>query len=255
MAVPVDIARDEWRPKPPKYGYTPVRHTHVEWHHSVYPRTMEVVSQAQAIQRLHQVNKGWNDVFYNLGISGDGTVIELRGEGHRSQGTALTVCLFGNYDVEPVPVAVQRRMAEILLHYPHGETYHRERAAGTKYASACPGQYAIDLIESGALHRLGKPLPPPEKPVNEPTTIDKMGGGVLVQASLDEAGKGWLAVPVPFDRFAGVVEHGPFPPVDGYKWGQTSHLRFRAQPRGALTVIVVEGGKRNERVAFHVRER
>jgi len=82
------ISRDSWGAKPAKKGYSKlgeVKGLVIHW--SAYPIAVgnqAEMDQAKAIQRLHQVDRGWNDVAYNFLVGDTGQIYEGRGFGNRS---------------------------------------------------------------------------------------------------------------------------------------------------------------------------
>lgn len=150
----VQHSRVEWGASGFPRNHITVSHTHVEVHHDVYPTKWDPARHCRAIEDQH-LAKGWNGPFYNLGLDRDGELWELRGLGRQSQGTALTVVLFGNYDVD-VPDepelgfptgAMLDTLVRLVARFPGPIDWHARRAKGTKYASACPGKNAIPLIQ------------------------------------------------------------------------------------------------------------
>jgi len=82
------ISRNSWGAKPAKKGYSKlgeVKGLVIHW--SAYPIAVgnqAEMDQAKAIQRLHQVDRGWNDVAYNFLVGDTGQIYEGRGFGNRS---------------------------------------------------------------------------------------------------------------------------------------------------------------------------
>ena len=82
------ISRDSWGAKPAKKGYSKlgeVKGLVIHW--SAYPIAVgnqAEMDQAKTIQRLHQVDRGWNDVAYNFLVGDTGQIYEGRGWGNRS---------------------------------------------------------------------------------------------------------------------------------------------------------------------------
>jgi hypothetical protein len=82
------ISRDEWGAKPNKTKFSSlgeVKGLVVHW--SAYPiavGNMAEISQIKTIQRLHQEDRGWNDIAYNFLVGDTGQIYEGRGWGNRS---------------------------------------------------------------------------------------------------------------------------------------------------------------------------
>lgn len=82
------ISRDSWGAKPAKTKYSKlgeVKGLVIHW--SAYPIAVgnqAEMDQAKTIQRLHQVDRGWNDIAYNFLVGDTGQIYEGRGWGNRS---------------------------------------------------------------------------------------------------------------------------------------------------------------------------
>ena len=82
------ISRDAWGAKPNKTKFSKlgeVKGLVVHW--SAYPTAVGNVAemdQVKRIQRLHQEDRGWNDVAYNFLVGDSGQIYEGRGFGNRS---------------------------------------------------------------------------------------------------------------------------------------------------------------------------
>ena len=82
------ISRDSWGAKPAKNKYSKlgeVKGLVIHW--SAYPIAVgnqAEMDQAKTIQRLHQVDRGWNDIAYNFLVGDTGQIYEGRGFGNRS---------------------------------------------------------------------------------------------------------------------------------------------------------------------------
>lgn len=124
-------------------------------------------------QRYH-LGKGWADIFYNLGLSPDGRLWEGRGVGKKSAGSALTVVLLGDY-TNKEPTDPQKARILELADATGGRDridWHAHRAAGTRYASSCPGPACIDWLRRVKAAPAPAPTPPSasqEEPVDHVT--------------------------------------------------------------------------------------
>jgi len=82
------ISRDDWGAKPNKTKFSKlgeVKGLVVHW--SAYPTAVgnqSEIDQCKKIQRLHQEDRGWNDVAYNFLVGDTGQIYEGRGFGNRS---------------------------------------------------------------------------------------------------------------------------------------------------------------------------
>ena len=82
------ISRDNWGAKPNKTKFSKlgeVKGLVVHW--SAYPVAVgnqAEIDQCKKIQRLHQEDRGWNDVAYNFLVGDTGQIYEGRGFGNRS---------------------------------------------------------------------------------------------------------------------------------------------------------------------------
>lgn len=149
----VNVRRDQWGASAFPRPHSQVTHTHVEVHHDVYPAARPPEQHCRSIETDHLARK-WNGPFYNLGLSRDGRLYELRGVGHKSYATALTVVLFGDYenDVDLTDAQVQtlQRLRGVLT-APLDWHQARHQRTGDGVASACPGRNVIPkLLTIGA---------------------------------------------------------------------------------------------------------
>jgi len=82
------ISRDSWGAKPNKTKFSKlgeVKGLVVHW--SAYPIAVgnqAEMDQLKQIQRLHQEDRGWNDIAYNFLVGDTGQIYEGRGFGNRS---------------------------------------------------------------------------------------------------------------------------------------------------------------------------
>jgi N-acetylmuramoyl-L-alanine amidase len=82
------ISRDNWGAKPNKTKFSKlgeVKGLVIHW--SAYPVAVgnqAEIDQCKKIQRLHQEDRGWNDVAYNFLVGDTGQIYEGRGFGNRS---------------------------------------------------------------------------------------------------------------------------------------------------------------------------
>ena len=82
------ISRDSWGAKPNKTKFSKlgeVKGLVIHW--SAYPIAVgnqAEMDQCKKIQRLHQEDRGWNDVAYNFLVGDTGQIYEGRGWGNRS---------------------------------------------------------------------------------------------------------------------------------------------------------------------------
>ena len=82
------ISRDSWGAKPNKTKFSKlgdVKGLVIHW--SAYPTAIgnqAEMDQCKKIQRLHQEDRGWNDVAYNFLVGDTGQIYEGRGFGNRS---------------------------------------------------------------------------------------------------------------------------------------------------------------------------
>ena len=82
------IRRDSWGAKPNKTKFSKlgdIKGLVIHW--SAYPKAVgnqAEMDQCKTIQRLHQEDRGWNDVAYNFLVGDTGQIYEGRGFGNRS---------------------------------------------------------------------------------------------------------------------------------------------------------------------------
>ncbi|HEX5009403.1 MAG TPA: peptidoglycan recognition family protein [Planctomycetota bacterium] len=117
--------RAEWSAAPVRANVDPMLPvTHVTVHHTAMDSTTTwpkaVASEIREIQAAHQ-EKGWADIGYHFLIDAGGGIWEgrpLRWQGaHEGAGLnrgAVGVCLLGNFDDQPVPLAQQAALSQLL---------------------------------------------------------------------------------------------------------------------------------------------
>lgn len=163
MKLPITKTRADWSAELPKQArLAPETYTHLEVHHTASPTMASVASTpmssvVRSIQRVHMVNNGWNDVFYHGIVGPGGEVWEGRPD---TPNGAFRLCFVGNFEHEVPTAAQQATLAHWMTLFDGDTDWHARRAAGTKYASACPGRLMIDLIAKLA----SKPPEPPSTP-------------------------------------------------------------------------------------------
>jgi len=152
VKVQADKTRTQWGAqkakrarKTPRGGYSGL-----EVHHAASPDLSDMVNYAsdeqlmRSIQRFHQVTQGWNDIFYNGVVSADGTIWQGR---YDTPNGKYRLMFIGNFEEEQPTfeqVATLRRVSKM---FDEPIDTHRWRAAGTKYASLCPGENMIAMVE------------------------------------------------------------------------------------------------------------
>ncbi len=149
--IAVDLERDDWEAKPPRESRRAGRVDHVEVHHTVNPTIAKMIARGyspsfvmQLIQRGH-LGQRWNDIFYNIFVFPDGTT--ARGRVDVVNPGALAVCFLGNFEHESPTAAQVATLKRLRALFPEAELdTHTWRAAGTKFASACPGDAMIAIV-------------------------------------------------------------------------------------------------------------
>lgn len=157
------LCRDTWGARPPLPGGRAHTISRMTVHHTavVLGDNSNITSRLRQHQRYHQVDKGWVDIAYHMGVDRDGNIFELRSTGiagdtatnYDPTGHFLVVCE-GNFDTEPVSEA-QLDGAAFAFAWASREfgispstlASHREVAAGT----SCPGANLQARIDSGDL--------------------------------------------------------------------------------------------------------
>ena len=140
-----DVRREEWDPNDdtPPANRTVKRIDRFEAHHTGGSGPLALSFEAKrgwarGVERYHQFNKGWTDIFYHVFIFADGEIWEGRRIDRTSQAdipTTVTVHYPGN---DPVVTQAQAdsamRVARWAVTDPNRISYHSARAA-----SSCPG--------------------------------------------------------------------------------------------------------------------
>lgn len=144
-----DVSRAGWGARAPRQQRARDTFDHVEVHHTVVPDQGQALSRGnlytvRGIQNNHMDTNGWNDIFYNAIVTPDGTVFEGRAD---TEDHAFRLCFVGNFQSEEPTEAqlasLRRAVAEV-----GGEIdTHTWRAAGTRFASSCPGKNMIEIVQ------------------------------------------------------------------------------------------------------------
>ena len=147
------ISRDSWGAKPNKTKFSKlgeVKGLVVHW--SAYPVAIgnqAEIDQCKKIQRLHQEDRGWNDVAYNFLVGDTGQIYEGRGFGNRSAAQGgnsrqeinynnkhyVAVCWLGGSKPEDQPSAEARAAISWLYEQVGGEL----RPHSSFKQTDCPG--------------------------------------------------------------------------------------------------------------------
>ena len=147
------INRDMWGAKPNKTKFSKlgeVKGLVVHW--SAYPVAVgnqAEMDQCKTIQRLHQVDRGWNDIAYNFLVGDTGQIYEGRGFGNRSAAQGgnsreetnhnnkhyIAVCWLGGSKPTDKPSAEARAAVSWLYEQVGGEL----RPHSSFKQTQCPG--------------------------------------------------------------------------------------------------------------------
>jgi len=159
------ISRDSWGAKPNKTKFSKlgeVKGLVVHW--SAYPVAVgnqAEMDQCNTIQRLHQVDRGWNDVAYNFLVGDTGQIYEGRGFGNRSAAQGgnsreetnhnnkhyIAVCWLGGSKPTDKPSAEARAAVSWLYEQVGGEL----RPHSSFKQTQCPGdEWRQWIIEKNA---------------------------------------------------------------------------------------------------------
>lgn len=175
------ITREQWGARPPKAvtrislpskGIT----NHWEGPHMGPFDHSQCPAKVRAIQRFHQVNRGWADIAYSMIVCPHGDVFEGRGVRNRTAANGTNsgnagwhaVCYLGGEN-DPFTDAGKRGMRD-------AHTWLREGGAGPGVnchsdhrATACPGGAIRDWTRAG-MPAPAAPTPPPQpQPTPTPT--------------------------------------------------------------------------------------
>ena len=157
------LCRDSWGARPPLPGGRPHTITRMTIHHTavVLGNNSNSPSRLRQHQRYHQIDKGWVDIAYHVGVDRDGNIFELRrtaiagdtATDYDTTGHFLVVCE-GNFDIEPISEA-QLNGAALAFAWATQEfgitsstlASHQQVAAAT----SCPGANLQSHVASGDL--------------------------------------------------------------------------------------------------------
>jgi hypothetical protein len=155
------VSRGEWGARPPQLSRM-VPHTisRLTVHHAGDQAGVTGPPQFRGWQNWHMSGQGWPDIAYHVLIGVDGTVYEGRDPAYRGDtGTSydttghFLVVVEGNFEAEHPTGAQLDSLVKVLAwaaeHYgvsPSTITGHRDHAA-----TACPGKYLAQKIDSGEI--------------------------------------------------------------------------------------------------------
>ena len=169
------ISRKDWGAKPNRTKFSTlgeVKGLVVHW--SAYPIAVgnqAEIDQCKQIQRLHQEDRGWNDVAYNFLVGDTGQIYEGRGFGNRSAAQGgnnrqeinynnkhyVAVCWLGgsNPTDKPSNKAIQ------AVRYLHKEVGGELRPHSSFKQTSCPGDaWRQSIIEGLPITTISNQSPP-----------------------------------------------------------------------------------------------
>jgi len=139
-----------------------------------------IAAALRSWQNYHMDNRGWSDIGYNVGISWDGRVWELRGTASRSAANGgvqsnadYAACLWilgvGEQPTEAQIQAFRAWRSSRLLAAHHQAAAVKTHNDVRQSPTDCPGPAVTALVRSGALLRPGGgPTPPKPQPKPKP---------------------------------------------------------------------------------------
>ena len=157
------LCRDSWGARPPLPGGRPHTITRMTIHHTAVALDDNsiITSRLRQHQRYHQIDRGWVDIAYHVGVDRDGNIFELRrtaiagdtATNYDTTGHFLVVCE-GDFNVEPISEA-QLNGAALAFAWATQEfgitsatlASHQQVAAAT----SCPGTNLQSHVASGDL--------------------------------------------------------------------------------------------------------
>ena len=157
------LCRDSWGARPALPGGRPHTITRMTIHHTAVALgdNSIITSRLRQHQRYHQLDRGWVDIAYHVGVDRDGNIFELRrtaiagdtATNYDTTGHFLVVCE-GDFNVEPISEA-QLNGAALAFAWATQEfgitsatlASHQQVAAAT----SCPGTNLQSHVASGDL--------------------------------------------------------------------------------------------------------
>ena len=157
------LCRDSWGARPPLPGGRPHTITRMTIHHTevALGDNRIITSRLRQHQRYHQIDRGWVDIAYHVGVDRDGNIFELRRTAiagdtatqYDTTGHFLVVCE-GDFNVEPISEA-QLNGAALAFAWATQEfgitsstlASHQQLAPAT----SCPGTNLQSHVASGDL--------------------------------------------------------------------------------------------------------
>ena len=157
------LCRDSWGARPALPGGRPHTITRMTIHHTevALGDNSIITSRLRQHQRYHQIDRGWVDIAYHVGVDRDGNIFELRrtaiagdtATDYDTTGHFLVVCE-GDFNVEPISEAQLNGAARAFAWATQefGITSntlasHQQVAAAT----SCPGTNLQRHVASGDL--------------------------------------------------------------------------------------------------------
>jgi len=143
--ISYDVTREDWDAKPAKPGLVPIPnlawYEGVEFHHGGDEADTRDGSNYGAVQSAMMSGK-YNDIWYNVGLTDDGRIWELRGWEWKSGNEGLlTVNVAGNYVTGSAPnLKVRQGMRNIREAVRDGGGGTRVAYHNDRDQTACPGK-------------------------------------------------------------------------------------------------------------------
>ena len=158
------LCRDAWGASPARPGGRRHTITRMTVHHSavVLGDNHNAPARLRQHQHYHQVDRGWIDIAYHVGVDRNGNIYELRtpelvgdtATNYDPAGHFLVLCE-GDFDKEPITEA-QLNSAALVFAWA-AQTFHiaSDTIAGHRdfAATSCPGANLYAHVSSGDLNR------------------------------------------------------------------------------------------------------
>ncbi len=158
------LCRESWGAAAPAGEFQGHEIERLTVHHTarVLAENRDAPEAVRGHQRFHQLDRGWPDIAYHFIIDLEGNVYECRpvtaagdtGTNYDPTGHFL-VCCEGNFNEQPVPIAMQQALVNVLAWAAAEFAVDPETIRGHRdvAATSCPGDNLYSLIESGELTR------------------------------------------------------------------------------------------------------
>jgi hypothetical protein len=149
------LTRSDWAARPPKRPLHTIKPTELLFVHHAAGYRNGGPSAIRAIQRLHQDEKGWNDIAYNWLVDDTGAIFEGRGwfkAGGATKGWntwSISICYVGNAELYRPTEAALSGIAAVGAEAERLMGPQQWRPHNSVSATLCPGAHLLKWLGDG----------------------------------------------------------------------------------------------------------